>query len=187
MRGLLHRLYGLLTLLFLAGLGYSFWLRGLLPAGWKQYGDPATFAVIVLWVLTDAIWLYRRHFRYRDLEMEQVDLMEGPEFESFCAYLLKRNGFKHIQVTQQSGDQGIDIIGTKKKEKVGFQCKRYTGFVGNQAVQEAWAGQKFYQLDQAAVITNSDFSDSAKELAEANGVMLIDRAHLKRLMRRLPS
>ncbi|EPC88869.1 SNF2-related protein, partial [Lacticaseibacillus paracasei subsp. paracasei CNCM I-4649] len=45
----------------------------------------------------------------------------------------------------------------------------------------------FYQLDEAAVITNSEFSDSAIALADDLGVMLIDRKKLKRLMRRLPS
>ncbi|HAJ55705.1 MAG TPA: restriction endonuclease, partial [Lactobacillus sp.] len=60
-------------------------------------------------------------------------------------------------------------------------------FVGNKAVQEVWAGHQFYKLDQAAVITNSDFSDSAIALADDLGVMLIDRKKLKRLMRRLPS
>lgn len=187
MRRLLKRLYWLLTAGFGLALVYSLWLRGVVPSSWKAYGDPASFALISLWVVVDAIWLYHHHFQYRDLQMEQVDLMEGPEFEEFCAYLLKRNGFKRISLTKWSGDQGIDVIGTKKKETVGFQCKRYTGFVGNKAVQEVWAGQNFYKLDHSAVITNSEFSPSARELAEQLDIMLIDRSRLKRMMHRLPS
>lgn len=187
MRGLRRRLYGLLTVGFLAALVYSFWARGVVPLAWKPRLDPTAFGVISLWVVVNAILVYRHHFRYRDLQMESVDIMDGAEFEAFCAYLLRRNSFKHIEVTQASGDQGIDVIGTKKGERVGFQCKRYTGFVGNKAVQEVWAGQNYYKLDAAAVITNSEFSDSAKELAEQLGVMLIDRTRLRRMMKRLPS
>lgn len=83
--------------------------------------------------------------------------------------------------------KALTLLHKKKGQSFGFQCKRYTGFVGNKAVQEVWAGHHYYQLDQAAVITNSEFSDSAIALADDLGVMLIDRKKLKRLMRRLPS
>lgn len=187
MRTLLKKSYQLLWGLFILGLAYSFWARSFLPRQLRQYGNPASFGIISLFVVINAIMLYHHHFRFRDLKMETVDIMEGEKFESFCAYLLKRNGFNHIQLTQASGDQGIDIIARKKGKTIGFQCKRYTSFVGNKAVQEVWAGHHFYQLDEAAVITNSEFSDSAIALADDLGVMLIDRKKLKRLMRRLPS
>lgn len=187
MRRLLKKGYWLLTGGFVVAMVYALWLRGVVPLDWKPRLDPISFGLISLWVVTNAIMLYRHHFKYRDLQMENVDIMAGEEFEEFCAYLLKRNGFKHIQLTQASGDQGIDLIGTKKGEQVGFQCKRYTGFVGNKAVQEVWAGQKYYQLDAGMVITNSEFSDSAIALAEQLGVTLIDRTRLRRMMHRLPS
>lgn len=186
LHSLLRRLYWLLTGLFALALVYAFWGRGYLTT-WRERIDFAAFIVIVAWVAINACLLYRHHFRYRDLALEQVDVMGGEEFEQFCVYLLKRNGFKHLQTTKASGDQGIDIIGRKKRQSVGFQCKRYDGPVGNKAVQEAWSGHTFYKLDQAAVLTNSEFTPAAKELADQLGVMLIDRPHLKRLMRRLPS
>ncbi|WP_461215334.1 restriction endonuclease [Lacticaseibacillus sp. GG6-2] len=184
---LLHRAYWALTAGFVVALGYSFWLRGFCDRTWKNHLDPAAFILISLWVVVNAIWIYRHHFQYRDLQMESVDAMEGEEFEHFCGYLLRRNGYKRVQVTQASGDQGIDIIATKKGKTCGFQCKRYTGFVGNKAVQEVWTGHNFYKLDEAAVITNSEFSDSAQELADDLGVRLIDRTRLRRMMKRLPS
>ncbi len=185
-RTFFHRLYWLLTLGFALALGYAFWGRNYLTA-WHQYLDLAAFIFIVGWVLVNAVLLYRHHFQYRDLQMEEVDQMDGEEFERFCVYLLRRNGFKHLQTTKASGDQGIDIIGRKKKKTVGFQCKRYEAQVGNKAVQEAYSGHTFYQCDEAAVITNSVFTDAAIALAEQLDVLLIDRPRLKRLMRRLPS
>ena len=43
-------------------------------------------------------------------KQRNFDIMEGHEFEYFCAGLLKKNGYENISVTQGSGDQGIDII-----------------------------------------------------------------------------
>lgn len=97
--------------------------------------------------------------------------MDGHEYEYACAQYLKRNGFTKVQVTKARGDQGIDIIATKGK-KYGIQCKYYSGAVGNKAVQEAYAGSKFYGCDVAVVMTNNTFTKSAKELAEKLSVEL---------------
>ena len=40
---------------------------------------------------------------------------------------------------------------------------------------EAFAGMKYYKANRCMVITNSAFSKSAVELANANGVILWDR------------
>ena len=66
--------------------------------------------------------------------------MDGYQFEYQCAEILKRNGFSRVQVTQSSGDQGVDIIAHKHRKKYGIQCKYYSYPVGNKAVQEAYAG-----------------------------------------------
>ena len=38
----------------------------------------------VFFVVINAIMLYHHHFRFRDLKMETVDIMEGEKFESFA-------------------------------------------------------------------------------------------------------
>ena len=53
-----------------------------------------------------------------------------------------------------------------------MQCKYYTYPVGNKAVQEAYSGAKFYDCDRSAVLTNSTFTKSARELAGKIGVDL---------------
>jgi hypothetical protein len=42
------------------------------------------------------------------------DSLEGHEFEYWCANLLRQNGFVDVEVTQGSGDQGVDIIARKR-------------------------------------------------------------------------
>lgn len=96
--------------------------------------------------------------------------MTGYEYEEKCARLLEAKGFSNVVVTPGSGDQGIDVLADKGKEKYGVQCKYYEGTVGNKAVQEAYSGAKFYDCDVALVITNSTLTRPAKELAKKLGV-----------------
>ena len=71
------------------------------------------------------------------------------------------------EVTKKSGDQGVDVV-IRRNGKTGvIQCKLYSGKVGNAAVQEIYTGKGFYKADFAAVVTNSEYSPSARELANS--------------------
>lgn len=110
--------------------------------------------------------------------IDELDKMEGHKFEYAVADLLRHNGYREVQVTQASNDYGIDILAKRKNVKYAIQCKRYTGHVGNKAVQEAGLGMDFYRCDAAAVITNSSYTKQAVKLAETTGVRLWDRSFL---------
>lgn len=99
-------------------------------------------------------------------------MTDGHLFEYECAKKLKHNGFTKVTVTKGSGDQGIDIIAYGNGKKYAIQCKYYTSPVGNAAVQEAYAGAKYYNCDKAVVMTNTSFTQSAIELSKATGVLL---------------
>jgi restriction system protein len=117
--------------------------------------------------------------RYR----ENFDKMEGHDFEYFCAERLKRNGFHGVEVTQGSGDFGIDIIAYDMRGlKYGIQCKRYESCVGWHAVEEARAGAEYYGCDRAVVLTNNYFTRQAVEGAQKINVELWDREVLTRWM-----
>lgn len=107
----------------------------------------------------------------------------GYEYEKKCARLLEAKGFSNVIVTPGSGDQGIDVLANKGKERYGVQCKYYEGPVGNKAVQEAYAGAGYYNCDVALVITNSTLTRSAKELAKKLNVAIwenIDLIYLRK-------
>lgn len=110
--------------------------------------------------------------------IDDVDLMNGAEFEEFVCLLFKNMGYAS-KVTQQSGDQGIDVVATRNGTKIGIQAKCYSNTVGNSAVQEAVAGKIFYGCDKVMVITNNYFTSSAIELANVNNVVLWNRDMLK--------
>jgi HJR/Mrr/RecB family endonuclease len=54
--------------------------------------------------------------------------------------------------------------------------------VGNGAVQEAYAGMAFYRCDTCMVITNSEFTPKAVELAGRIGCVLIDGSRIPKLI-----
>lgn len=113
---------------------------------------------------------------------EKIDEMDGYTFESFCAKLLRSNGYSDVSVTSGSRDQGIDIIAYKDKIKYGIQCKCYSTDVGNSAVQEANAVRMFYNCNVGVVLTNRFFTISATDLAESIGIVLWDRDFLKTMI-----
>lgn len=105
---------------------------------------------------------------------------DGHDFEQWVAQRLETHGWR-ADVTSGSGDQGIDIIATRDGRKVGIQCKRYAGAVGNKAVQEAFSGRAFHRVDVAVVITTGYYTDSAKALSRHTGVHLLQVKDIPRL------
>lgn len=113
-----------------------------------------------------------------DLYNNKYDYMTGNDFEYYCADILKKNGFLNVDVTQGSGDHGIDILAEKDDITYAIQCKCYSSNIGNAAVQQAHTGKSLYHKDIAVVLTNQYFTQQAKEEAAALGVKLWDRDKL---------
>ena len=98
---------------------------------------PAALAVL------GAVFWFSRRGRRRRIPSD-MDLMEGHEFEYYCADLLRRSGFQEVEVTKGSGDYGVDILAQKDGVAYAVQCKCHSGPVGVHAVQEAYAGRDYY-------------------------------------------
>lgn len=109
--------------------------------------------------------------------LQRIDSMDGYEFEKFLKELFSRMGYE-VMHTQLSGDQGADLVVIKHGQKTVVQAKRFSGSVGNGAVQEVVGAIKFYKADKGMVVTNSEYTASARKLALANNVELINGAIL---------
>lgn len=129
------------------------------------------FAALVKWNSTNIEW-------------NDIDIMEGVEFESLVANALRDNGFHSIHMTPASGDYGVDIVAYKRSDKYVFQCKRYNPgkSIGIRPIQEAYTGKLHYGADVAIVVTNLYFSKNAQILARETGVVLWDRSELEKLI-----
>ena len=89
-----------------------------------------------------------------------------------------------VTVTPPAGDQGADLILQGREGTIAVQAKRYSGSVGNTAVQEVVAAKAFYQCVFAWIVCTSDYTRSAHALAQANEVDLWDRQKLNDALRR---
>ncbi len=130
-------------------------------------------------LLSGVLYLRQRARRRR---VEAYDLMEGHDFEYYCAELLKQNGFLEVEVTRGSGDYGIDILAEKDGVTYAIQCKCYTAPVGVKAVQEAYAGRDYYDRMVGAVLTNQYFTQPATEAAKKLKILLWDRGYLESML-----
>lgn len=108
-------------------------------------------------------------------DKQEVSQMTGYQFEHYCAAVLLKNGFSKSEVTQSSGDYGVDIVAEKDGITYGIQCKYYNAEkVGIKAVQEAFSGAQFYDCMIAVVMTNGTFTTAAIEMARKTKVKLWD-------------
>lgn len=126
-----------------------------------------------------AVLLRRRRSRRYPSD---IDLMEGHDFEYYCAELLRQQGFQEVEVTRGSGDYGIDILAEKDGITYAIQCKCYSGPVGVKAVQEAYAGRDYYDCMVGAVLTNQYFTQPAVEAAKKLKILLWDRGYLEGML-----
>ncbi|MGN1145682.1 MAG: restriction endonuclease [Acetatifactor sp.] len=134
--------------------------------------------IAVLLLTVGIVMLMRR----KSTGQDDIDLMEGHDFEVFCAELLRRHGFIEVEVTKGSGDYGIDILAEKDGVTYAIQCKCYGTPVGVKAVQEAYAGRDYYDRMVGAVLTNQYFTASAVEAAKRLKILLWDRGYLEAMM-----
>lgn len=121
----------------------------------------------------------------RIVSREDVETMDEYLFESFIAVVYGERQF-NCKVTPRSGDKGVDVLAFGS-EGFAIQCKHGKTKVGNDAIQEIVAGAKYYEMKEQrmfkpCVVTNSEFTPQARELAVANNVELVDGKKLEAML-----
>ncbi len=124
----------------------------------------------------------RRETFYINTEIQHINNLNGLEFERYCSDLLKKLGYKNVEVTKPSGDEGGDILAEKNNLKYVIQCKRYNETVGNKAIQEVYTAKGLYKCDKAIVLTNNVFTKQAKKEANMLDIDLWDKDKIKELL-----
>lgn len=124
-------------------------------------------------------WKKRRIGR---ITIREIDYMNGHDFEKYLEAMFTQLGYQASK-TKGSGDFGVDLVLKKDGHVIVAQVKRYKSKVNLKAVQEVVSGKYHYKANEAWVITNSFFTESAKTLAKSNDVKLINRKSLQLLMK----
>lgn len=127
------------------------------------------------------IFAFLGRFWVLHYSLQKVDRMTGEEFELFLKTHFENLGCT-VTTTKTSNDYGADLILDYKGRTVSVQAKRHNSTVGVKAVQEVIGSMAYYETDIGLVVTNSNYSKNAEELAFANDVILWDRDVLVRMM-----
>jgi restriction system protein len=117
---------------------------------------------------------YIEKHRYLESGIEDIDQMSGEEFENCLKFHFQGLGYC-ADTTPRSHDYGADLVLKKNGETIIVQAKRYNNSVGIKSVQEAVGAMSYYKASEGYVITNSYFTESAKNLARESGIILWDR------------
>jgi len=135
--------------------------------------------LVVLHGISRAAGTRKRRERALGLTLEQIDALNGLDFEGWITDFLDAHGFRCTNI-RHSGDFGIDVIAERNGLRIGIQAKNYQGHVGNDAVQQALAGCDYHGCPIASVVTQSTFTHAAREQAAHAHlpVILIDRERL---------
>lgn len=106
-----------------------------------EYWPIILLIFFVIFTIAFLCWIKLKNSPFGNINF---DAMDDHEFEYFCSELLKKNGFKQVKVTKESGDHGVDVLANLNGRKYAIQSKRYGKNVGNKAVQEAFSGRAIY-------------------------------------------
>ncbi|MFC0037692.1 restriction endonuclease [Actinomadura rayongensis] len=129
-----------------------------------------------------------RRERLREIaHLDRVDVMSGTDFEFLTADLLRRDGFKSVEVVGRAGDRGVDVLATAPDgRRIAVQCKRQQKKVGSDRVRNLiGAIHGTYAGRVGVLVTNAGFTAPAVDEA-AGRVILLDRAALARWMNGRP-
>ncbi|HUB52276.1 MAG TPA: restriction endonuclease [Terracidiphilus sp.] len=123
---------------------------------------------------------YHNERRGKTKTTEEMASLSGVDFETAVGRILLEHGW-HVSATAATGDQGADLIASKAERRVIIQAKRYSGAVGNKAVQEVVGAILFYGGTEGCVVTNSTFTPAARALAQKNNIRLIDGSRFEEI------
>lgn len=99
---------------------------------------------------------------------------KGFSFERDIEQKLIAKGYNAIK-TQDQSDFGVDVIIQEQNgNKIAVQCKQQERPAGVDAIQEVYAGGRFYDCTKFAVICEKGFSNPAILMAKKLGIYLCE-------------
>jgi restriction endonuclease Mrr len=112
-----------------------------------------------------------------DPRFEQIDGMDGLEFEAAIAELLPMLGFDEVE--RIGGfDKGADIVATRDGQRIAVQAKRWSTPVNLQAVRQLIDGMHRYDCGRGLLVTNSFLTEPAVECVQEWKIEVWDRRRL---------
>jgi len=151
---------------------------------------PAGIAVVALPLVAVtallSVFAVRRRHGPVETSVDEFLAMTPREFEAEVGQILRDHGYR-LEVTGGPGDLVADLAGTDPDGRPTIvQCKRYAPGhpVGSRDVQLLIAmGVRHHKAEHLVLVTTSDFTDPARDLADEHNVELISGEELEDLTR----
>lgn len=112
------------------------------------------------------------------------DKITPKNFERLVGKIFERMGYS-VQITGSTGDEGIDLICTRRGEyeKIIVQCKRYKGKVGAPTIRDFYGALLHSKASKGYIVTTGHFTSNASNWAKGKPIELINRENLIRLLK----
>lgn len=112
-------------------------------------------------------------------ELMHSDYYDYDKFEWFLYYLFKLEGAKVKKVGKRGkGDGGADLILSIDQpnggvRRIGVQAKYWKNRVGTEPINQLASAKSRHDLQDLWIITTSDLTNDAKEIAESMGIKIL--------------
>jgi Holliday junction resolvasome RuvABC ATP-dependent DNA helicase subunit len=103
---------------------------------------------------------------------DQIRAMDGLEFEHWVADLFRRAGFQ-VEITQASGDHGVDLWASLGNRLVAVQCKRWDGMVGEPVLRDLYGAMTAAKAHSGCLVTTGTFTTQAHQFSKGKPLCLV--------------
>lgn len=106
------------------------------------------------------------------IKNEREDIM-STQYTKYVARKLQASGFTDIKIIPQSENNGADLTAVSKNgAMVCIKCEYNEFVVDESVVEEVLSAKTTFGCRAAMIVTNSTFTDEAREYAKQHGVLL---------------
>ncbi len=103
---------------------------------------------------------------------DQIRSMDGLEFEHWVAELFRRAGFQ-VEITQASGDHGVDLWASIRTRMVAVQCKRWDGMIGEPVLRDLYGAMTAAKAQYGCLVTTGTFTAQAHQFSRDKPLCLV--------------
>lgn len=97
------------------------------------------------------------------------------EFEHLCRLLFEEEGWRVTENEKKGADGGVDLWMKKRGKHAIVQCKKYEDArVTIKVIREMYGLMYEYDVDEAYVVTTSEFTKECYRFVEDKGIVLIN-------------
>lgn len=145
---------------------------------------------IYLYPVLCLLLLIYLHFKFKNRlslrkarSKEYINSLNWRQFEEIIAKYYKKKGYKVTLIGGTGGDNGIDLLLKKKKEKIVVQCKHWKkNSVGVAVIREMFGVMVSENADKVFIITSGKFTKEAYSFSKGKPISLICGNKLNKMM-----